>query len=116
MQLVKFHCTEPGSRVCTDERLHSRFVMRNHYIYLLQQLKKITVEKERATFLGMQCHPLQLMVMSSCKIHGNNAAVLSVCVSEDHCICMCVLRYARTCFISQKRQNDHTYLSVVCGC
>lgn len=40
MQLVKFHCTEPDSWVCTDERLHSRFVMRNHYIDLLQQLKK----------------------------------------------------------------------------
>lgn len=71
--------------------------VRNHYIYLLQQLKKIediTVEEERATFLGMQCHPLQLMVMNCCEIHGNNAAVLSVCVSEDYWICFCVLRCA----------------------
>lgn len=93
MQLVKFHCTKPGSRVCTDERLSIREKPLHLLTAAAEKIEDITVEKERATFHGMQCHPLQLMVMSSCEIHGNNAAVLSVCVSED-CICICVLRFA----------------------
>lgn len=56
MQLVKFHCTEPGSRVCTDERFHSRFVMRNHYIYLLQQLKKMkTLQSRKKGLRFLEC-------------------------------------------------------------
>lgn len=111
MQGAKLYCIEKDSRLCTDERLDTVdpwWETTTFTFCSIQKKKKkiadiIFPKNERAAFLGMQCHPLQLMVMNSCKKHGSNAAVLSVCVSEDYCNCV-LLRFCQDSLWSPRRE------------